>query len=250
MSATDPAVSDGHNPFPERKPPRTRRGRESRDHLLRAARTIFERDGYAGARIADVTDAAEMAHGNFYNYFESKEEIFWAVLGEVRRDMLTGFAPSNDRRSTRTLTADDQLQNIVDSNADFIESYQRNAAMIKAMEEVATYNDDFRTMRRDARVRFIKRVEVAIQNLQSAGVADPDLEPWCSANALAAMMDRFCYAWFVLGDEFEEDTARVTLDRLWFNALGVDPHRRPAGPINASEDGHQATKKGTTEDGS
>jgi AcrR family transcriptional regulator len=212
----------------ERRPPRTRKGRETREVLLKAAREVFERDGFTSARISDMTTLADLAYGSFYNYFDSKDEIFWAVLAEVRRDMLTGFSPDGGAAPSPTpRTISDQIRNIERSNADFIERFRANAGMIRVMEEVATYNDDFKRMRREARIRFIVRIERTVRRLQEHGVADTTLDPECTAHALGAMMDRFCYSWFVLGDEFDEETAIRTLNTLWYNALCVKRSRRP-----------------------
>jgi AcrR family transcriptional regulator len=212
--------------IPDRQPPRTRKGRETREILLRAAREIFERDGFTSARISDMTALAELSYGSFYNYFDSKDEIFWAVLARVGRDMLTGYQPETGPLDDGDLI-EHLLWKIERSNADFIESFRKNAGMIRAMEEVATYSDDFRRTRRAARVSFIDRIARAIRRLQEVGAADRDLNPEYSAHALGAMMDRFCYAWFVLGDEFDHDLALQTLNKLWFNALGIDRSHRP-----------------------
>jgi AcrR family transcriptional regulator len=222
----------------ERRPPRTRKGRETREVLLKAAREVFERDGFTSARIADMMTLAELSYGSFYNYFDSKDEIFWAVLAEVRRDMLVGYSPDGTGTGTGTAagtvtakparrTITEQISNIERSNADFIESFRTNAGMIRVMEEVATYNDEFKQMRRRARIRFIDRIERTVRRLQEHGVADTTLDPECTAHALGAMMDRFCYSWFVLGDEFDEETAVRTLNTLWYNALGIRRSRRP-----------------------
>ena len=47
---------------------------------MAAARRVFERDGYFGARVADITAEAGVAHGSFYTYFASRQDVFVAVL--------------------------------------------------------------------------------------------------------------------------------------------------------------------------
>jgi AcrR family transcriptional regulator len=56
--------------------PRTRRGRETRAAILRAAEEVIGAQGYAAAGIADITRAAGIAQGTFYIYFDSKEHVF------------------------------------------------------------------------------------------------------------------------------------------------------------------------------
>jgi AcrR family transcriptional regulator len=68
--------------------PTTPRGKQKRARLVVAARAVFQRDGYAGTRISDITIEADVAAGSFYTYFADKEEILRAVLEELQEEML------------------------------------------------------------------------------------------------------------------------------------------------------------------
>lgn len=57
-----------------------------RNAILDAARTVFSRQGYAGASVEDVAEQAGIAKGTLYLYFKSKEELYLAALA---RDMET-----------------------------------------------------------------------------------------------------------------------------------------------------------------
>jgi AcrR family transcriptional regulator len=50
---------------------------------VRAARTLFARQGVDNTRINEITDAADVGFGSFYNHFESKAAIVAAVLIET-----------------------------------------------------------------------------------------------------------------------------------------------------------------------
>ncbi|MBI4259968.1 MAG: TetR/AcrR family transcriptional regulator [Actinobacteria bacterium] len=54
---------------------------ERRGELFEAARTVFRDKGVRGATVADITDAAGVAKGTFYLYFDSKE----ALLGGLKQ---------------------------------------------------------------------------------------------------------------------------------------------------------------------
>lgn len=54
-----------------------------RAQLVAAAREVFARKGYHTAGVSDIIDTAGVARGTFYNYFESKRQIFQAVLAEL-----------------------------------------------------------------------------------------------------------------------------------------------------------------------
>jgi AcrR family transcriptional regulator len=53
-----------------------------RESLLAAAKRVFADRGYHAAGVADIIEAAGVARGTFYNYFESKRAVFDAVLAE------------------------------------------------------------------------------------------------------------------------------------------------------------------------
>ncbi|MBV9613051.1 MAG: TetR/AcrR family transcriptional regulator [Acidobacteriaceae bacterium] len=56
------------------------RTEETRRRLLKAALQVFARDGFEAARIEDISTAAGHTRGAFYANFESKEDVFFALL--------------------------------------------------------------------------------------------------------------------------------------------------------------------------
>ncbi|MFN7142562.1 MAG: TetR/AcrR family transcriptional regulator [Myxococcota bacterium] len=64
-----------------------------RAQLLAAAHSVFEEKGYHAAGVSDIIDAAGVARGTFYNYFESKRAIFQAVLAELMDQVTTAVEP-------------------------------------------------------------------------------------------------------------------------------------------------------------
>ncbi len=81
--------------------PKTQRGRDTRNKLLDAAETEFGERGYHDAAISGITQRASVALGTFYVYFESKEEIFRALvthMGHLTRTWIhERVAESQDR---------------------------------------------------------------------------------------------------------------------------------------------------------
>ena len=65
------------------KEPRTERGRKTRRRLIEAAAQEFGERGYHDAAITGITQRAGAALGTFYTYFESKEEVFRALVRDM-----------------------------------------------------------------------------------------------------------------------------------------------------------------------
>jgi AcrR family transcriptional regulator len=59
---------------------RTRKSEETRERLLDAAAKVFRDKGYAGARLSDIAELADMHTPGVYYYFPSKEDLVEEVL--------------------------------------------------------------------------------------------------------------------------------------------------------------------------
>jgi AcrR family transcriptional regulator len=202
------------------RPPVSARGARTREALVKAAREVFERDGFLDARITDITATAGVAAGSFYTYFKRKEDVFAAVMEEVNEEML-------HPRLRAFADRDDPVSVIEATNRSYLAAYRRNAKLMGLMEQVAQIDEDFRRMRLRRVRSFTDRNAQAIQQLQRRGLADPDLDPQLAAQALSAMVGRMAYFRYVqgLGNASVESLAK-TLTRLWAGALGIPLTRK------------------------
>jgi AcrR family transcriptional regulator len=201
--------------LPVREPPRTARGARTRAALVAAARTVFERDGYLNARLTDITAEAKCSTGSFYTYFNNKEEVFAAVLEEAQEEML--------HPHVREVTdSEDPFAVIEASNRAYLEAYERNAKLMRLLEQVATIDDNFRELRRRRGALFAQRNARSIRDLQARGLADPELDPVIAARALSSMVGRTAHSVYILGDHIDREQLVATLTRLWANALRLE----------------------------
>lgn len=75
------------------KAPRTARGERTRRKILDAARTEFGTRGFAETGITEITRTAKVALGTFYTYFDSKEEVFRALVQDMSEQVRLAVAP-------------------------------------------------------------------------------------------------------------------------------------------------------------
>lgn len=195
--------------------PSTPRGVRTRAKLITAARVVFERDGYLDARLVDITTEAGTSAGSFYTYFESKEEIFTAVLADVEEEML--------HPEVRKITHDDDPVAVIRaSNRAYLESYRRNARFMQLLDQVASIDDEFRELRRRRGEAFTRRNARGIRDLQARGLADPDVNPLLAASILSGMVGRAAYTNFVLGEDWDFEELVESLTLLWASALRIE----------------------------
>jgi AcrR family transcriptional regulator len=63
----------------------TAQGVERKQQLLDAASRLFAEQGYAATRVVDIVEAAGVAKGLFYWYFENKEALFRELAEDIRQ---------------------------------------------------------------------------------------------------------------------------------------------------------------------
>lgn len=66
---------------------RERKKRETRQRLMEAALRLFREQGYDGTTVGQIAEAADVAKGTFFNYFETKEAVL-PSLAEWRLQQL------------------------------------------------------------------------------------------------------------------------------------------------------------------
>jgi AcrR family transcriptional regulator len=76
--------SKAHRPLANRSHGRReRRSAETRERLFRSALDLFARKGFTETTVEDITEAADVGKGTFFNYFPSKDHILLA-FGEMQ----------------------------------------------------------------------------------------------------------------------------------------------------------------------
>lgn len=68
-----------------RRPSQTTR-RETRERIIRAATKLFAKRGFAATTTRDIARLAKVNDALIYYYFGRKQDLYWTVLEEARRD--------------------------------------------------------------------------------------------------------------------------------------------------------------------
>ena len=86
---------------------RERKKQLSRQAILKAAQQLFTVRGYKETSVADIMNGADLGTGTFYNYFQSKEEVLMALLGDSVEMVEAAVRESRERgdKAVETLAA-------------------------------------------------------------------------------------------------------------------------------------------------
>jgi AcrR family transcriptional regulator len=100
-------------------PRREEKKAQSRRRILDAAREVFFRDGFMAANLDEVAEKAGVAKGTLYRYFESKAELYVAVLAhngaifeeKMRATLQPGLSPPEQIRRIARFYFDHYVEN-------------------------------------------------------------------------------------------------------------------------------------------
>ena len=105
---------------------RARRRAETRTRILRAAWGLFARQGFFATTVEQITEAADVGKGTFFNYFPSKEHVL-AGFGEMQVGKIRA-ALEDYRRQPRPLR--ELLQRLIHALA---EEPGRSPALVRSL---------------------------------------------------------------------------------------------------------------------
>ena len=180
------------------KAPRTERGRKTLRRVLEAAALEFGERGYHEAAINGITQRAGVALGTFYTYFESKEEVFRALVRDMshatRQHVAEAVRGAPDRLTAERLGLEafigfvrqhrelyriiEEAQFVADDvyrehYLTFAEGYRRNLAAARARGEIADGADEPRAWAMIGMSVFLgMRYGIWDEDLSPAEVAD------------------------------------------------------------------------------
>ena len=136
------------------------------------------------------------------------------------------------RRIRETTDHDDPIAFVEAAIRAYLDAYERNAKLMRVLEQVATIDDNVRDLRRARGRAFAERNARSIRDLQERGIADPDIDPLLAASTLGSMVGRIAYGTYVMGETWTREELVTTLTRLWAGAMRIpdDALRRTKQP--------------------
>jgi AcrR family transcriptional regulator len=144
-----------------------------RAQLLDVALQLFAVRGYHATSINHIIEKADVARGTFYQYFESKREIFDSLLDQLFAEVNASVAPI-------AIAAPEAIARAIRTNIESLcRTLQDNLPMGRVLLEQAVGVDQAgRAQLREFYLRVLERLERAVTVGQRLGVVrsgDPSL---------------------------------------------------------------------------
>ncbi len=147
----------------------TDQGRERKGQLVACAARLFAERGYAETRIKDIVEAAGVAKGLFYWYFDNKEALFAEVAADIRLRLRHHQADAVDPAAPVLV----QVRQGTEASLHFM---AENAHFFSLLEvETEALSTDSRRKGTEQHIRDVTRLIEHGQRLGEIRDADPHL---------------------------------------------------------------------------
>lgn len=133
---------------------------EAHRRLLEGGAEHIARDGLERASVDAIAIAAGYAKGTFYNYFDSKEQLFGEVIAEAARRAVSHYARAKDRGTTRQ-----RLLALAAADVDVLR--EQEAFMKVVIREAMAFRPETYPLIVEHLAPFIQKIEAVL----SAGIA-------------------------------------------------------------------------------
>lgn len=186
------------------------KGIAKREEILERALDVVAREGYRGASVKQIADAVGLSQAGLLHYFDSKEELFTAILH--KRDDLD--------REILNPTSDDTIDDLRDGYVKLVQRNSERPGVVLLFSRMAVDAADGEHVARDffdTRAAVMRETFTsAIAEAQRAGRIEPALDAATLARIVQATSDGLQLQW--LQDPSVDMAA--TMEAL-FAAIGV-----------------------------
>jgi AcrR family transcriptional regulator len=187
---------------------RERRSAETRERLFRAALKLFAEKGFAETTVEDITNAADVGKGTFFNYFPSKEHILIA-FSDMQIAKLHA-AIENMRQGHESIH--DFLKNL---SVRMTEEPAKSPEVIRAILQANLSSSSVRSLMREKHQRAEALLTELVQIAQDRGECRRDLSALQLAQVIRQTTLGTWLTWSVWGDASLPDRITTALDVLW-----------------------------------
>jgi len=187
---------------------RTRRSAETRERLFHAAMRMFAEKGFAEATVEDITNAADVGKGTFFNYFPSKEHILIAFsdmqLGKLERFVEVARNGKGPMRAFfRTMS-----QQMTSEPA-------KKPDVMRALLQANLSSVSVRELMRERNTRGERLLAEIVQIGQERGEFRRDVSALEMARVFRQMTFGTILLWSVYGDDSLAERIDRAIDILW-----------------------------------
>jgi TetR/AcrR family fatty acid metabolism transcriptional regulator len=164
-----------------------------RNKIITRALEIFAEKGFQETTIAEISKASGVSEATVYEYFNSKEELLFAIPEEITRESVEDFK----KILPYLKGAEHKVRAIV---LGYLTLYQNNPQYSSLVLLQLKNNKKFQQTRAYELIRDIARLLLdCIREGIDEGVFKKDLDPYLIRSMLLGTIEHLCIRWHLLG---------------------------------------------------
>ena len=141
--------------------------REKKNLFIMSALSVFEEKGFNNTRIKDITRKANTSVGNFYNYFNSKEEVIEVLISGLADLMISKFRELFVYFKENKIPPISAVRNLFRGYAKMFR--EKKETFLIFFEQMGGMDQKYRTKRNEILDNFTHEVEKIIIKLMEYG---------------------------------------------------------------------------------
>jgi TetR/AcrR family fatty acid metabolism transcriptional regulator len=165
--------------------PRRRRREETLRRLMEAALSVFARSGFDRATVDEIVREAGFSKGAFYVHFETKDDLFWAMLEERISRQLESFRHGVDHN----MPVADNIRTILNAVFGLVREDPLWAPLFLEFGAHAARNRDVRLRLATMYERWRELIVSILNASREAGRMRKDADPQFMATVLVATVE-------------------------------------------------------------
>ena len=191
----------------ERPGRRERRRAETRERLFRAALSLFAQHGFQSTTVEDITEAADVGKGTFFNYYPSKEHVL-AAFGDMQLGKFQAVLASH----TGDEAGGDLLRRAV---AELSEEPGRSAALVRSLLGAQLASEAVRKLILEKMGRARELLGEVFRKAEEQGEIRPGLNPQALALAFQQMFFGGLFLWSLAPEEKLAERQARAFEVFW-----------------------------------
>jgi AcrR family transcriptional regulator len=160
---------------------------ETRRRIVELAAPVFNRQGYVGASLRDLTGATGLEKGGIYNHFGSKEQLALEAYDYSLSRVTEGLARSQDGATD----AIDRLQRMIRAFAQFARkpAIAGGCPIMNTAIEADDTHPELRDRARDSMTQWHRLIGRIVKDGVAAGELAPGTDPYALAALLTSSLE-------------------------------------------------------------
>jgi TetR/AcrR family acrAB operon transcriptional repressor len=200
----------------------------TREQLLDAAEQVFRERGVGHASLAEVADAAGVTRGAVYHHFESKVELFQALMARAEMPIDTAFEDfeNQDIADPLGLFRQQGLQAL-----DHLTSSRQIQNIFEILYLRCEYTDELASVARQQvqdRFECLAKCKAVLDQAVAKGQLPADTDTHLAAHGAFAFVSGLMRDWVETPDTFDLKAAAPQLIDTYIAGLRANPPRRIA----------------------